>query len=473
MTVRRHLDAAAVNNKIYIIGGYNGTGYLSTVEEYDPANNTVVRKTDMNVAREGLRVTNVNGQIYAIGGTNVSNGVPLNTVEVYPFSQGTGNPPPSGTKFTYTTTDFLGRPLVYHYDAVPKTSKFLLNALLADNPVYLAQRTSTSEKPLDTLERYYGQVGPAWIQILASMLKDVRVKYDNGQYNYADYMAISNYIRDMLKCSSDGYASLFQQYLAKQPGDIGWENVFRDINFRIVCSDESYANGNTADEIQMLIAAINGYVNLPILKAEQTFGLCMVAGSFISVVSSLADLIGSSNAATQSLEMNVLSKQMQKLESTAIQAEKDTIISDASIVIKAIAEGDERALSLSTRFLTQSDPLFKNAEFIEPIEGYQDIVCHGDKLGFVWKDLNGVESTVSVNEFAEILKNSPVYKGGPIRLISCETGADGAIAAQYLAKALGEEVMAPTDIVWVKTNGEMIIGPDQWTNTGTWKIFKP
>lgn len=147
------------------------------------------------------------------------------------------------------------------------------------------------------------------------------------------------------------------------------------------------------------------------------------------------------------------------------------MINGAAEAEEIIAEvGEERALSLSTRFLNQSDPLWKNAANIKPIEGYQDIICHGDKLGFVWKDANGVESTVSINEFAEILKSSPVYKGGPIRLISCETGADDAIAAQYLAKNLGVEVIAPSDIVYVYEDGTMKIGIN---NTGTWNIFKP
>jgi hypothetical protein len=55
-------------------------------------------------------------------------------------------------------------------------------------------------------------------------------------------------------------------------------------------------------------------------------------------------------------------------------------------------------------------------------------------------------------------------------LISCETGADDAIAAQYLAKYLDVDIMAPSDIVYVYEDGTMKIGIN---NTGTWKIFKP
>ena len=40
------------------------------------------------------------------------------------------------------------------------------------------------------------------------------------------------------------------------------------------------------------------------------------------------------------------------------------------------------ALALSTRFVNKMDPMWKNSENIKPINGYQDIVCHGDKTGF-------------------------------------------------------------------------------------------
>ena len=127
-------------------------------------------------------------------------------------------------------------------------------------------------------------------------------------------------------------------------------------------------------------------------------------------------------------------------------------------------------LTLSTRFLNRMDPLWENASKIEPIEGYQDIVCHGDKISLIYRDAYGNEVNVSVYEFAEILKNSPVYEGRPIRLIVCEAGADGSVVAQTLANKLGVEIMAPTDVVYVYPDGTIKIGR---YNTGTWKIFKP
>ena len=118
----------------------------------------------------------------------------------------------------------------------------------------------------------------------------------------------------------------------------------------------------------------------------------------------------------------------------------------------------DNTLALSTRFVNRMDPMWKNSEKIKPISGYQDIVCHGDKTGFSYLDLDGNEINMTPRQFVEILKNSPVYEGRPIRLISCEAGADGAITAQYMASQLGVPVLAPTDIVYVYPDGAMKVG---------------
>ena len=82
-------------------------------------------------------------------------------------------------------------------------------------------------------------------------------------------------------------------------------------------------------------------------------------------------------------------------------------------------------------------------------------------------------SEYTPREFAEILKQDPNYTGGAIRLISCEAGAEEVGAAQMLANQLNVDVMAATDIVWVMPDGELIIGPTEFENTGSWIIFKP
>jgi len=74
LTAREGLAAATLNGKIYAIGGSGGTvvsDHLNVVEEFDPTvgpNGTWTRKADMPTGRFGLAAAALNGKIYAIGG---------------------------------------------------------------------------------------------------------------------------------------------------------------------------------------------------------------------------------------------------------------------------------------------------------------------------------------------------------------------------------------------------------------------
>ena len=133
----------------------------------------------------------------------------------------------------------------------------------------------------------------------------------------------------------------------------------------------------------------------------------------------------------------------------------------------------ESIATASPTFANSKDRLYQNSKMIEPIEGFEDVVVHGDMNGFVFKNADGVESTVSVYEFADILKESGLYNGGDIRLISCETGKPGALAAQGLANKLGVNILAPTDVVYIFGDGRMIVSSDGYTNDGEWVVFEP
>jgi N-acetylneuraminic acid mutarotase/Tfp pilus assembly protein PilX len=69
-TARTGHVVVAVNNKIYAIGGLNGSGYLNKVEEYDPAANTWTAKASMPTRRAEAAAAVLNGKIYVIGGTD-------------------------------------------------------------------------------------------------------------------------------------------------------------------------------------------------------------------------------------------------------------------------------------------------------------------------------------------------------------------------------------------------------------------
>jgi hypothetical protein len=59
---------AAVNGKLYAIGGSNGSSAVSTVEKYDPFLDTWTYVSSMMNSRSDLAVAVVNSKIYAIGG---------------------------------------------------------------------------------------------------------------------------------------------------------------------------------------------------------------------------------------------------------------------------------------------------------------------------------------------------------------------------------------------------------------------
>jgi N-acetylneuraminic acid mutarotase len=69
---REGIVTAVVNNKIYAIGGFDGTTYSKRVDEYDPINNTWAQKEDMPTARAYSGAAVYNGEIYVIGGKNKS-----------------------------------------------------------------------------------------------------------------------------------------------------------------------------------------------------------------------------------------------------------------------------------------------------------------------------------------------------------------------------------------------------------------
>ena len=140
----------------------------------------------------------------------------------------------------------------------------------------------------------------------------------------------------------------------------------------------------------------------------------------------------------------------------------------------SIANSENSGIISESRYFNSSYILYEYSKKVKPIDGYEDIAIHGDWSGFSINDSNGNEiESYTPKEFAEILKEDPNYHGGNVRLLSCETGSKGAVAAQQLADALNVDVLAPTDVLFIDFNGKMTIGPDEYTNSGDWKLFKP
>jgi N-acetylneuraminic acid mutarotase len=86
LTQRTGLSTCVVNGKIYAIGGEKlAGGALSTVEEYNPVTNKWTKKADMLATGTALSTCVVNGKIYIVGRTNIQPAVGggQTTVEEY------------------------------------------------------------------------------------------------------------------------------------------------------------------------------------------------------------------------------------------------------------------------------------------------------------------------------------------------------------------------------------------------------
>lgn len=85
-TARYGLATSVVDGKIYAIGGSTQYGDpispVATVEEYDPVTDSWTQKADMITPRYYLSADATKGQIYAIGGYDITSN-PLATVELY------------------------------------------------------------------------------------------------------------------------------------------------------------------------------------------------------------------------------------------------------------------------------------------------------------------------------------------------------------------------------------------------------
>ena len=129
-------------------------------------------------------------------------------------------------------------------------------------------------------------------------------------------------------------------------------------------------------------------------------------------------------------------------------------------------------------YVVKTEELYERAQKITPLDGYTDIVSHGDPYSIVFRDSDGQESNISAKDFADILRTSESYEGGDIRLVACQCGAGEGIVPQYLADEFGVNVLAPTEKVNVDFEGNIILADDlrdamAGKETGEWVLFRP
>ncbi|KFU95369.1 Kelch-like 17, partial [Chaetura pelagica] len=81
------VGVAAIGNKLYAVGGYDGTSDLATVESYDPVTNSWQPEVSMGTRRSCLGVAALHGLLYAAGGYDGASC--LNSAERYDPLTGT------------------------------------------------------------------------------------------------------------------------------------------------------------------------------------------------------------------------------------------------------------------------------------------------------------------------------------------------------------------------------------------------
>jgi hypothetical protein len=103
--------------------------------------------------------------------------------------------------------------------------------------------------------------------------------------------------------------------------------------------------------------------------------------------------------------------------------------------------------------------------------GHFDVVVHGSADGF-WTLAEGGER-ISLDAVVKAILENGWQPGQPIRLLACRTGADGGIAAQALADALGVQVVAPTTDVIAVSGGRIWLDMTETGEAGEWIPFEP
>ena len=104
------------------------------------------------------------------------------------------------------------------------------------------------------------------------------------------------------------------------------------------------------------------------------------------------------------------------------------------------------------------DPLNENIKHVIPVDHCFDVGMHGTPTGVCF----GTEKVnMSARLLANLIRHSEGYHGQKIRLLSCSTGETvhgGVCFVEELANALGVEVVAPNDILYISRNGLFQIG---------------
>ena len=134
---------------------------------------------------------------------------------------------------------------------------------------------------------------------------------------------------------------------------------------------------------------------------------------------------------------------------------------DARDNLNAIVKRSTITLENGFACFPDADPLSQYVQKVKPLKTYFDVAMHGSPsaVGF-----GTAETNMSPRLLASIIRHSDGWNGQKIQLLSCGTGqqdGDNYCFAEELANALGVEVKAPDDLLYIYPSGNMYIGEDK------------
>lgn len=158
---------------------------------------------------------------------------------------------------------------------------------------------------------------------------------------------------------------------------------------------------------------------------------------------------------------NSIKTQRAKVAEAYAKDDRDTLKffgADARDNLNSIVK--RRTMKLENGFacFPDGDPLNENVKRVKPLKTYFDVAMHGSQtaVGFGTKELN-----MSPRLLAAVIRHSKGWNGQKVRLLSCSTGArmeNDYCFAEELANALGVEVKAPDDVLFIPGAGVLKVG---------------
>ena len=118
----------------------------------------------------------------------------------------------------------------------------------------------------------------------------------------------------------------------------------------------------------------------------------------------------------------------------------------------------------------EDDPLTENIKAVKPLKTFFDVAMHGSPTAVGY---GTTETNMSPRLLASVIRHTDGWNGQKIRLLSCSTGkqtGEEYCFAEELANALGVEVQAPNDTLFISKSGAMHIGKHRG---GKMKSFYP